>query len=68
MVSKSPLQVQTPGKGEVDDRTFSKQSGKKHQMNSNMNIFGDKIEYQFQIQFSNKRFIDYSPLRVLPEG
>ena len=68
MVSKSPLQVQTPGKGEVDDRTFSKQSGKKHQMNSNMDIVDNKIEYQFERQFSNKCFIDYSPLRVLPEG
>ena len=48
MVSKSSLQVQTPGKGEIDDRTFSKQSGKKYQMDSNMNIIDNKMKYPFQ--------------------
>ena len=28
MVSKSSIQIQTAGEGEVDDRTFSKQPGK----------------------------------------
>ena len=52
MVSKSSLQVQTPGKGEIYDRTFSKQSGKKYQMDSNMNIIDNNIHFKDKSQIN----------------